>query len=107
MDAETANSAFLVTVAVTLLPFLIWCFIVDVPITIAWIDFVWKGTLRLPKAAVIMSPPGFSLLTKVIYAGLMVIGFEQYAFLAGCGESWGHALMCLAFWKAYRNDRSE
>ena len=107
MGADTVNSTFLVPAAVTLLPFLIWCFIVDIPITIAFMYFVWKGTLKLPKSAIFMSPLGFSLLTKVIYAGIIVTGLEQYTFLAGCGESWGHALMCLAFWKAYRNHRSK
>jgi len=40
------------------------------------------------------------------YAGIIVTGLEQYTFLAGCGEFWGHALMCLAFWKAYRKSNS-
>ena len=107
MDIDTVNNALLAPVAVMLVPFLIWCFIVDIPITIAFMYFVWKGTLKLPKSAIFMSPLGFSLLTKVVYAALIIIGLEQYTFLAGCGESWGHALMCLAFWKAYRNYRSE
>ena len=107
IDAEAVNSAFLVPAAAALFPFLIWCFIVDIPITIAFMYFVWKGTLKLPRSAIILSPLGFSLLTKIIYAVLIVIGLEQYTFLAGCGESWGHALMCLAFWKSYRNYRGE
>ena len=105
LDAEAVNNAFTVPAAVTLFPFLIWCYIVDIPITIAFMYFVWKGTLKLPRLAIFMSPLGFSLLTKVIYAALIIGGLEQYSFLAGCGESWGHALMCLAFWKAYRNNR--
>ena len=84
-----------------------WFFIVDIPITIAFMYFVWKGTMKLPKVAVFMSPIGFSFLTKIIYAVRIAIGLEQYAFLAGCGESWGHALMCLAFWKSYRTYRDE
>ena len=107
MAVNTVNTALLAPMAVTLVPFLIWCFIVDIPITIVFMVFVWNGTLRLPRPAVIMSPLGFSLLTKVIYAVLILIGLERYAFLAGCGESWGHALMCLAFWNLYKNSRDE
>ena len=61
--------------------------------------------VRRTDEYVFMSSLGFSLLTKFIYAALIIGGLEQYSFLAGCGESWGHALMCLAFWKAYRNNR--
>ena len=107
IDAESVDRAFLIPGAAVLVPFLIWCFIVDIPITIAFMYFVWNGTMKLPKVAVFMSPIGFSFLTKIIYAVLIAIGLEQYAFLAGCGESWGHALMCLAFWKSYRTYRDE
>lgn len=105
IDAESVNSVFLIPAAAALFPFLIWCYIVDIPITIAFMYFVWKGTLKLPRLAIFLSPLGFSLLTKFIYAALIIGGLEQYSFLEGCGESWGHALMCLAFWKAYRNNR--
>lgn len=107
IDAESVDRAFLIPGSAVLVPFLIWCFIVDIPITIAFMYFVWKGTMKLPKVAVFMSPLGFSFLTKIIYAVLIAVGLEQYTFLAGCGESWGHALMCLAFWKSYRTYRDE
>lgn len=99
IDATTAEQVFLVPVAFTLIPFTIWCFIVDIPTTIAYIYFVLQGTLKLPKFAVFFSPLGMSFLTKIVYAILIAVGLEHIAFLAGCGESWGHALMCLAFLK--------
>lgn len=99
IDATVVDYVFLVPVAFTLIPFTIWCFIVDIPTTIAYIYFVLKGTLKLPKLAIFFSPLGMSFLTKIVYVILIAIGLENIAFLAGCGESWGHALMCLAFLK--------
>ena len=91
------EEAYLLPVLVALVPFTIWCFVVDIPVTVAYIYFVIKGTLKTPKITVICSPLGMSLLAKVIGAVLFSVGLGKYAFLASCGESWGHAFMCLAF----------
>lgn len=94
-------------VAITLIPFTIWCFAVDIPITVAYMYFTLKGKLGLQKAAFLLCPLGMSLVTKVFYAVMVGIGLKEYAFLAGCGESWGHAFMCLAFLKAVKLKKKE
>lgn len=64
--------------------------------------FVLKGKLELPKAAFLLCPLGMSLLAKVFYAVMVGVGLKDHASLAGCGESWGHTFMCLAFLKAIK-----
>ena len=66
-----------------------------------------QGKLGLQKAAFLLCPLGMSLVTKVFYAVMVGIGLKEYAFLAGCGESWGHAFMCLAFLKAVKLKKKE
>ena len=101
-DPALADQTFRTPIAFTLIPFTIWCFVVDIPITVAYMYFVLKGKLGLPKSAFLLCPLGMSLLTKVFYAVMIGVGLKEYAFLAGCGESWGHAFMCLAFLKAIK-----
>ncbi len=101
-DPSLADKTFLIPIAFTLIPFTIWCFVVDIPITIAYMYFVLKGELGIPKSAFLLCPLGMSLLTKVFYAFMVSVELREYAFLAGCGESWGHAFMCLAFIKAVK-----
>lgn len=97
-----ANSVFLLPTAASIIPFTIWCFIVDIPVTVCFIVLVLKGNLGLPKWMVICSPLGMSILMKIIAAILIVSGLGQLAFLTSCGESWGHAFMCLAFLRIIR-----
>ncbi len=95
LDVKAADSAFLLPAAV-LLPFVLWCFLCDVPVSAAFVYFVLKGWLKLPKASVICCPLGMSLAAKAVGAILIAAG-SPLAFLASCGESWGYAFMCLAF----------
>ena len=96
LDAGAANGVFLLPAAASLLPFTVWCFLCDIPVTAAYLYFVLKGWLKLPKIAVVCCPLVMSLLAKVIAAILIAAGSE-YAFLTACGESWGYAFLCLAF----------
>lgn len=97
VSEAAANSVFLLPTAVSLIPFTIWCFVVDIPVTVCFIVMVLKGSLGLPKWMVLCSPLGMSICMKIIAAVLMISGLERFAFLTACGESWGYAFMCLAF----------
>ncbi|MCM1479524.1 MAG: hypothetical protein NC085_07450 [Muribaculaceae bacterium] len=99
VSEDAANSVFLLPTAVSIIPFTIWCFVVDIPVTVSFIALVLKGKIGLPKWTVICSPLGMSVLMKIIAAVLIACGLERFAFLTSCGESWGHAFMCLAFLK--------
>ncbi|MCM1388365.1 MAG: hypothetical protein NC231_13635 [Bacillus sp. (in: Bacteria)] len=107
VSENAANSVFLLPTAVSIIPFTIWCFIVDIPVTVCFMALVLKGKLGLPKWMILCSPLGMSILMKIAAAILLVSGLGQFAFLTACGESWGYAFMCLAFLTiAYRqNDR--
>jgi hypothetical protein len=96
LDIYSASDIFLLPVAASMLPFLIWCFICDIPATIAFTYFVIKRKLDLPMIAVVCSPMAMSILSKIIGAVLIALG-SKFAFLVACGESWGWAFMCLAF----------
>lgn len=104
LDVQAANSVFLLPVAASLLPFVVWCFLCDIPVTAAYIVLVLKGRLKLPKAAVVCCPLGMSLLAKVLGAILLAAG-SKLAFLTACGESWGWAFLCLAFYAASKPRR--
>lgn len=104
LDVQAANSVFLLPVAASLLPFVLWCFLCDIPVTAAYIVFVLKGWLKLPKAAVVCCPLGMSLLAKVLGAVLLAAG-SKLAFLTACGESWGWAFLCLVFYAASKPRR--
>ena len=97
LDINAANEVFLLPVAASLLPFVVWCFLCDIPVTAAYVIFVAKGWLKLPKAAVICCPLMMSLLAKMI-AAILLAANSRYTFLTACGESWGYAFMCLAFY---------
>ncbi len=97
LDAGAANGVFLLPAAAALLPFLVWCFLCDIPVTAAYMVFVAKGRLKLPKTAIVCCPLGMSLLAKIIGAILLAAN-SRFAFLTACGESWGWAFMCLAFY---------
>ncbi len=97
LDVKAANDVFLIPVAASLLPFTVWCFLCDIPVTVAYIYFVVKGQLQLPKIFIICCPMGMSILAKIIGAILIASG-SRFAFLTACGESWGWAFMCLAFY---------
>ena len=99
LDVKAANDVFLLPAAASLLPFMVWCFLCDIPVTVAYVFFVVKGMLKLPKAAVLCCPMGMSIFAKIIGAILIAAG-SRFAFLAACGESWGWAFMCLAFYAA-------
>lgn len=98
LDVNAANGVFILPVAASLLPFTIWCFLCDIPVTVAYVYFVVKGLLKLPKIYIICCPMGMSLLAKIIAVILIALGSEL-TFLTACGESWGWAFMCLAFYK--------
>ncbi|MCM1039372.1 MAG: hypothetical protein NC434_08615 [Ruminococcus sp.] len=102
---DAANSVFLLPTAVSIIPFTIWCFIVDIPVTVSFIVLVLKGKLGLPKWMAICSPLGMSIFMKVIAVILIVSGLGQFAFLTSCGESWGYAFMCLAFLRSSKGNR--
>ena len=97
LDVNAANDVFLLPAAASLLPFVAWCFLCDVPVTVAFVAFVVKGWLKLPKAAAVCCPLVMSLLAKAIAAVLLAVN-SKAAFLTACGESWGYAFMCLAFY---------
>lgn len=97
LDIYSANDIFLLPVAASMLPFLIWCFLCDIPATVAFTYFVIKRKLDLPLIAVVCSPMAMSILSKLIGAVLFAFG-SKYGFLIACGESWGWAFMCLAFY---------
>ncbi len=99
LDVNAANNVFLLPVAASLLPFVIWCFLCDIPVTVSYVYFVLKGDLKISKAFVICCPLMMSILAKVIAAVLIAAG-SDLAFLTACGESWGWAFMCLAFLEA-------
>jgi len=105
LDVNTANDMFLLPVAASMLPFLVWCFLCDIPVTIAYVFFILKGWLKLPKASVICCPLVMSLLAKIIGAILIAAG-SRFAFLTACGESWGYAFMCLAFYAVISKKRN-
>lgn len=94
---DAANGVFLLPTAVSIIPFTVWCFIVDIPVTVCYIFLVLKGKLGLPKWMLICSPLGMSILMKIVGVILIACGLEQFAFLTTCSESWGYAFMCLAF----------
>ena len=104
LDARAANEVFLLPAAASLLPFVVWCFLCDIPVTAAYVVFVMKGWLKLPKAAAVCCPLGMSLLAKVLGAVLLAAN-SKYAFLTACGESWGWAFLCLAFYAASKKRR--
>ena len=104
LDVRAANGVFLLPVAASLLPFVVWCFLCDIPVTAAYIVFVLKGRLKLPKAAAVCCPLGMSLLAKILGAILLAAN-SKYAFLTACGESWGWAFLCLAFCAASKKRR--
>jgi hypothetical protein len=97
LDIYNANDIFFFPVAASMLPFTVWCYLCDIPATIAYIYFVIKGHLNLPKAAIIFAPVSMSFAAKIIGAILIAIG-SPLAFLIACGESWGWGFMCLAFY---------
>ena len=99
LDINKANDVFLLPIAASLLPFVVWCFLCDLPVTVAYMVFVAKEWLGLPKAAIICCPLMMSLLAKII-AVILIAENSRYAFLTVCGESWGYAFMCLAFYAA-------
>ena len=45
LDINAANSVFMVPVCAALGPFLIWCYLCDIPVTVAYMYFVLKGKL--------------------------------------------------------------
>ena len=104
LDVQVANDVFLLPVAASLLPFLLWCFLCDIPVTVGYVVLVLKGRLKLPKAAVVCCPLGMSLLAKVLGAVLLAAD-SKVAFLTACGESWGWAFLCLAFYAASKKRR--
>ena len=104
LDVHAADSVFLLPVAASLLPFVVWCFLCDIPVSAAYIVFVLKGRLKLPKAAAVCCPLGMSLLAKVLGAVLLAAN-SKLAFLTACGESWGWAFLCLAFYAASKPRR--
>ena len=97
IGAAYADEAFVVPVVASLGPLLIWCWICDIPVTVAYMYFVLKGRLDLPKAAFVFCPLGLSIIAKVIAAVMTALG-SDLAFLTACGESWGYAFMCLEFY---------
>ncbi|MCM1268214.1 MAG: hypothetical protein NC302_09950 [Bacteroidales bacterium] len=97
VSEAAANSVFLLPTAVSIIPFTIWCFVVDIPVTVCFIILLFQGKLGLPKWALLCSPLGMSIFMKIIAAILLASGLGRFAFLTACGESWGYAFMCLAF----------
>ena len=98
LDVAAANDVFLLPVAASLLPFTVWCFLCDIPVTVAFVYFVITERFKLPKVMIVFSPMMMSVLAKIIGAILISMG-SRFAFMAACGESWGWAFMCLAFYK--------
>ena len=79
LDVHAANGVFLLPAA-SLLPFVVWCFLCDIPVTAAYAVFVLKGRLKLPKAAAVCCPLGMSLLAKAVGAILLAAN-SKLAFL--------------------------
>lgn len=104
LDISTADSVFLVPAATALVPFVIWCYLCDIPVTIAYMYFTLKGKLGINRAAFILCPMGLSLAAKIIAAVMVALG-SKLSFLTACGESWGYAFMCLAFYFAVKNSK--
>lgn len=103
VSVDLISRYFQMPFLVTLIPFTIWCFAVDIPVTVSFMYFVIKGKLKIPKVMCVFSPLGFSIITKLIAVVLVAAGLGHYIFLAGCGESWGWALMCIAFMRSLQN----
>ena len=103
LDISSADSVYLIPAATAMLPFLIWCYICDIPVTIAYMYFTLKGKLGISKAAFILCPMGLSIAAKIIAAVMVALG-SKWSFLTACGESWGYAFMCLAFYFAVKKD---
>ena len=101
LDVSKADPVYMLPVAVSMLPFLIWCFLCDIPVTVAYMYFALKGKLGINKAAFILCPMGLSIVSKIIAAVMAALG-SRLAFLAACGESWGWAFMCLALYFAVK-----
>ena len=104
LDIYSANDIFLLPVAASMLPFLIWCYLCDIPATVAFTYFVIKRKLDLPPITVVCSPMAMSIVSKIIGGVLIALG-SKCAFLVACGESWGWAFMCLAFCLAVSENR--
>ena len=104
LDIYSANDIFLLPVAASMLPFLIWCYLCDIPATVAFTYFVIKRKLDLPLITVVCSPMAMSIVSKIIGGVLIALG-SKCAFLVACGESWGWAFMCLAFCLAVSENR--
>lgn len=98
LDIAAASDVFLLPVAASLLPFTVWCFLCDIPVTIAFVYFVIKERFKLPKVMIVFCPMMMSILAKIIGAILISMG-SRFAFMVACGESWGWAFMCLAFYR--------
>ena len=105
LDINSANSVFMVPVCAALVPFLIWCYLCDIPVTVAYMYFVLKGKLGISKAAFILCPFGLSIVGKIIGAVLVAVN-SDFSFLTACAESWGYAFMCLAFYFAVNRKNS-
>ena len=103
LDITAADSVFLIPAATALIPFVIWCYLCDIPVTIAYMYFTLKGKLGINKAAFILCPMGLSIAAKIIAAVMVAMG-SKLSFLTACGESWGYAFMCLAFYFAVNKE---
>ena len=103
LDITAADSVFLIPAATALIPFVIWCYLCDIPVTIAYMYFTLKGKLGINKAAFILCPMGLSIAAKIIAAVMVAMG-SKLSFLTACGESWGYAFMCLAFYFAVKKE---
>ena len=101
LDISKSDPVYMLPVAVSMVPFLIWCFLCDIPVTVAYMYFALKGKLGINKAAFILCPMGLSIVSKIIAAVMVALG-SKLAFLSACGESWGWAFMCLAFYFAVK-----
>ena len=105
LDVNAANNVFLLPAAASLLPFTIWCFLCDIPVTVAYMYYVITGQLKLAKVFIVCCPMGMSLLAKIIAVILMALE-SNLTFLTACGESWGWAFMCLAFYTVVKKAAS-
>lgn len=105
LDIAQADSVFLIPVATAMLPFVVWCYLCDIPVSVAFVYYTLKGRLGISKAAFVLCPIGLSILAKIIGAIMVSLG-SKYAFLTACGESWGYAFMCLALYFAVKKDVS-
>ena len=103
LDITAADSVFLIPAATALIPFVIWCYLCDIPVTIAYMYFTLTGKLGINKAAFILCPMGLSIAAKIIAAVMVAMG-SKLSFLTACGESWGYAFMCLAFYFAVNKE---